>query len=80
MKLDEKGRCCGRKPVDYKGGAWNSPLHPEKFCTRCNRAYDRVTGEQIDNWAHWKCPACGGWISITDSVCLGYTCEQDAAP
>lgn len=53
MKLDEKGRCCGRKPIDYKGGGWNSPSRPQKFCPRCDRAYDRNTGEQIENWA-WK--------------------------
>lgn len=50
MKLDEKGRCCGRKPIDYKG-SWRGPAH--KFCARCDRAYDRITGEQIENWA-WK--------------------------
>jgi len=53
MKLDEKGRCCGRKPIDYKGGAWNSPHRPQKFCPRCDRSYDRETGEQIENWA-WR--------------------------
>lgn len=51
MKLDEKGRCCGRKPIHYKGGAWNSPAQPEKFCSRCDRAYSPITGEQIANWA-----------------------------
>lgn len=50
MKLDEKGRCCGRKPIDYKG-SWRSI--PQKFCPRCCRAFSRETGEQIDNWA-WK--------------------------
>lgn len=53
MTLAEKGRCCGRKPIDYKGGAWNSPKRPQKFCDRCCRAYDRITGEQIENWV-WK--------------------------
>ena len=53
MKLDEKGRCCGRKPLDYKGGSWRSPRRPQKFCTRCCRAYNRETGEQIENWA-WE--------------------------
>lgn len=50
-QLDSKGRCCGRKPIDYKGGAWNSPARPQKFCARCNRSYDRTTGAQIENWA-----------------------------
>lgn len=58
--LDAKGRCCGRKPIDYKGGAWNSPLQAQKFCWRCNRAYDRTTGVQIENWAFVKAP--GGFI------------------
>ena len=46
-KLDDKGRCCGRKPLVYK----RFPAH--KFCSRCDRAYDLNTGEQISNWA-WK--------------------------
>lgn len=59
-RLDDKGRCCGRKPIDYK--SWNLGA-PHKFCSRCNRAYDRITGEQIGNWAHHKCKACGGWVA-----------------
>ena len=47
MKLDGKGRCCGRKPLVYK----KPPAH--KFCTRCDRAYDLITGEQVANWA-WR--------------------------
>ena len=50
MRLDDKGRCCGRKPIDYKGRG-SSPEKPHKFCDRCDRAFDRVTGEQIENWA-----------------------------
>ena len=49
--LDEKGRCCGRKPIKYKGGAWNSPEVPQWFCARCCRSYDLRTGQQIENWA-----------------------------
>ena len=49
--LDEKGRCCGRKPIHYKGGSWCSPQIPQKFCDRCCRAYDPATGCQIENWA-----------------------------
>lgn len=44
MKLDEKGRCCGRKPIVYK-------RDPHLFCPRCDRAFDPITGEQIENWA-----------------------------
>jgi hypothetical protein len=47
MRLDDKGRCCGRKPLVYK----RPPSH--LYCFRCDRAYDPDDGEQIDNWA-WK--------------------------
>lgn len=49
MKLDDKGRCCGRKPLEYKRDG-------HKFCPRCDRAYDIATGEQITNWAWLKKP------------------------
>ena len=45
-RLDEKGRCCGRKPLVYK-----RPL--SSICIRCSRAYDPSTNLQIENWA-WK--------------------------
>lgn len=45
-------RCCGRKPIRYKGGSWCSPA-PQLFCPRCDRAYDLETGDQMENWA-WK--------------------------
>jgi hypothetical protein len=67
MKLDDKGRCCGRKPIDYKGGAWNSPMQPQKFCTRCDRSFDRVSGEQIANWA-WQQDGSGEWVSKKSSA------------
>jgi len=54
MKLDEQGRCCGRKPLVYKRDGF-------RFCTRCDRAYDISTGEQIENWA-WIKNAAGGFI------------------
>ena len=50
MRLDKKNRCCGKKPLDYKSGREG----PHKFCDRCDRAYDRETGEQIENWAWVK--------------------------
>ena len=54
MKLDEKGRCCGRKPIYYKGRSWRSPPgSPLKFCCGCNREFDPQTGEQRENWA-WR--------------------------
>lgn len=60
LRLDDKGRCCRRKPIDYK--SWNLGA-PHKFCSRCDRAYDRVTGEQVGNWAHHRCSVCGTWIA-----------------
>lgn len=50
-RLDDRGRCCGRKPIDYKG-RWHRE-GPHRFCCRCCRSYNRDTGIQIDNWA-WK--------------------------
>jgi len=64
--IDEKGRCCGRKPLKYKGGAWNSPRHPQLFCFRCDRAYDLETGIQIENFA-WKKDANGQFIKTIQS-------------
>jgi len=45
--LDDKGRCCGRKPVVYK-----RPHH--LFCVRCNADYDPETGRQQQNWCYLK--------------------------
>lgn len=53
-QLDERGRCCGRKPLHYKGGSWRSPLNaPLLFCCGCDREYDPVTKAQRANWA-WR--------------------------
>jgi hypothetical protein len=49
-KLDEKGRCCGRKPLLYKLPLGEC-MAPFRFCPRCDRAFD-VEGEQIPNWAY----------------------------
>lgn len=46
--LDDKGRCCGRKPIVYK----RSPTH--LFCSRCDRAYDPLTKLQVENWAWYQ--------------------------
>ena len=48
--LDEKGRCCGRKPIVYLG-RYTTPEGPQKFCPRCDRSYDLETDKQIENWA-----------------------------
>lgn len=43
--LDEKGRCCGRKPMHYKGGSWRSPPGaPFLWCDRCDKLFDPETG------------------------------------
>lgn len=64
MAIDDKGRCCGRKPIHYKGGAWNSPHRPMLFCCRCDREYDPVTLEQQENWA-WRRGSNGVWVCTT---------------
>ena len=53
-RLDEKGRCCGRKPLTYKSGRVTAD-GPHKFCPRCNRAFNLQTGEWQANWA-WRKP------------------------
>ena len=45
-KLDDKGRCCGRKPIRYKRSG-------RLFCSRCDREYLIETGEQVESFA-WK--------------------------
>ena len=47
--LDDKGRCCGRKPIHYKGRLATRQL----FCCRCDRSYDVDTKQQRENFA-WK--------------------------
>jgi hypothetical protein len=48
VRLNEKGQCpaCKKKPLVYK-------RNKQKFCARCDRSFDIVTGEQVDNWA-WQ--------------------------
>jgi hypothetical protein len=60
-KLDNKGRCCGRKPLIYK-----RPTH-HLFCSRCDRAYDPESHEQIENWA-WKKEQQGEFVRVTGGV------------
>lgn len=41
QRLDEKGRCCGRKPLVYKGGSWMSPPgSPMQVCLTCDAIYE----------------------------------------
>lgn len=51
-KLDEKGRCCGRKPLVYKRDG-------HLFCCRCDRSFN-FEGQQIENWA-WMNDS-GQWV------------------
>ena len=51
-RLNERGQCCGRKPLPYKGGPHGRGEKRHKFCDRCNRAFHFDTGEQIENWAY----------------------------
>lgn len=45
--LTLEGRCCGRKPLEYK-------RPPHLFCTRCNRNYDPKSGLQQPSF---------GWVA-----------------
>jgi len=47
-QLDEKGRCCGRKPLVYRRP------HHRFFCHRCHAEFDPETGKQIPNWAYYR--------------------------
>lgn len=60
--LDDKGRCCGRKPLTYK-------REGRRFCDRCNRSYDYYQNFQIDNWA-WKRRADGQFEYVTGAARL----------
>ncbi len=52
--MNEKGQCCGKKPILYKGKyPVGSGKYPQLWCSRCGRAYDPETKEQIENW-EWK--------------------------
>lgn len=63
MKLDDKGRCCGHKPIFYKGGSWCSPLgSPKYFCTRCARDFG-PDGEQRENFA-WVKNNAGDFVAV----------------
>jgi hypothetical protein len=50
-RLDELGRCCGRKPLFYKRPTDTYVPGPHHFCTRCDAAFS-ADGQQIDNWAY----------------------------
>ena len=56
MSLNDKGQCCGKKPLTYKRDG-------ELFCPRCDRAYNIDTNQQIDNWA-WKKNEHGSFVRV----------------
>lgn len=58
--LNEKGQCCGRKPLLYKTDTPQTKA-PFLFCSRCNRAYDATTKQQVENWAFKKQPDGSFW-------------------
>jgi hypothetical protein len=49
VKLDDEGRCCGRKPLVYK-------RPKQRYCRQCNRAYDFEENRQISNWRYRELP------------------------
>lgn len=50
-RLDEFGRCCGRKPHEYKTAKGLGGTKDRHFCCfKCNREY-RPDGTQRPNWA-----------------------------
>lgn len=73
-RLDPKGRCCGRKPIQYK-----RPDHPPQYCPRCDREYDKG-GWQQPNGFYKRCPGCNCWISAQANACGECSCEDDCAP
>ena len=62
--LDDKGRCCGRKPLVYRGRHTTSE-GPRRFCVRCDRAYELDADFQINNWA-WKKGPNGEFVRQTN--------------
>lgn len=53
-KLNDKGRCCGRKPMVYKTRHDSfASVVPYKWCPRCGRSFDPATGLQVEN-SEWR--------------------------
>lgn len=75
--LDERGRCCGRKPLVYK-----RPRPGHFFCARCDRAFNLETGIQTENWA-WKFSSTGFVTtkrSASEAGSVPSRLESDGAP
>lgn len=56
--INEKGQCCGRKPLAYKGRRADRQL----LCCRCDRSYDLDTKQQRENFA-WVRNEAGEFVS-----------------
>lgn len=65
QRLDDYGRCCGRKPLIYK-------REGHRFCDRCCRSYHLHQDFQIDNWA-WKRRVDGQFEYVTGKTRIGAT-------
>jgi hypothetical protein len=63
MRLDENGKCCGRKPRVYK-------RKHKLFCMDCCRDYDLTTGEQIPSALWQRCGSCGAWVDLVTLHCI----------
>lgn len=50
-KLDDKSRCCGRKPLVYKREGF-------LFCDRCDGQYDLISKIQVENFKYKYCDFC----------------------
>lgn len=61
-RLNERGQCCGRKPLVYKRDHF-------LFCSRCRAYFDPTTGEQIKG---------GGYIKVNGGFVLEYDEDTDS--
>lgn len=50
-RLDDKGRCCGIKPIVYK-------RYKILFCHRCDAQYELSTKMQVENFKWKYCDNC----------------------
>ena len=69
MTLDDKGRCCGRKPLVYKRDRPDGVSGGFLFCFRCDRAYS-PEGQQINNWA-WRGTSSGEFVENKEAYFRG---------
>ena len=61
-ELDDKGRCCGRKPLIYKRDKrWSRTRDFHYFCCRCAREFN-ADGKQRQSFS-WKLLADGQFLN-----------------